>query len=96
MASIPTLSRLCPLPPGTLVNGLVNALLPLTLALAAAVAVGHPHWLDGAIAPAEASSVQPLPRAWERWRPHLIVAMLAAMLPAIVAATGLKTWELLS
>uniref|UniRef100_A0A7S4BD20 Amino acid transporter transmembrane domain-containing protein n=2 Tax=Chrysotila carterae TaxID=13221 RepID=A0A7S4BD20_CHRCT len=74
---------------GMVVNGLVNMLLPLALALS--VADPSAFGLRKSMQLEAPSTVRPLPSSLERFRSMLIRAALALTLPAIVAATAIKT-----
>lgn len=78
---------------GTVVNGLVNQILPLLLALAAAGALGAGL---PPLAPPSASLVRALPPACEPRRTWVLWALLALALPAIAWATAAKTWVALN
>jgi len=74
---------------GMIVNGLVNGVLPLLLALSAA---GY-LYLRAPICPAHTSDVAPLPPLLEPYRTPLILLLLGLAIPSIAIATGLKTYE---
>ena len=74
---------------GMIFNGLINALLPLALALAAA---GYLYSAPGvSLRPPAGSMCRPIPGALERYRVPLLLGLLGVSLPAIAFATVSKT-----